>query len=89
MTATVSTYRIKSAGRRARTTGTTVLDWLRGRLQAAARQRQLRHCFGRMAPRLLEDVGIDPADIHGEFWRETERQRRRADRTKLILIPWR
>jgi uncharacterized protein YjiS (DUF1127 family) len=89
MTAIVSTYRINAARRRARATGTTWLDWLRHRMAAASNQRQLRRNFKNLEPRLLEDAGVDPAEIHGEFWRHDERQRRRMDRTKLILIPWR
>jgi uncharacterized protein YjiS (DUF1127 family) len=88
MTAIVSTHRVRSAGRRAPATGRKVLDWLRRRMAAAANQRQLRRSFKNLEPRLLEDVGVDPAEHYGEFWRETER-RRRADRTKLILTPWR
>ena len=61
--------------------------WLRQQIEAIAKQRRRRRDLRGIEPRLLCDMGVDPAELYGEFWREEEIQRRGGRRFRPL--PWR
>ena len=91
MATTVSTYRLRNVARVARLAFWTVLlGWFQRWNTTHAKHRRLSRDLHGIEPRLLLDMGVDPADLYGEFWSYDEIQRREAGRlNKVRPLPWR